>query len=95
MTQKELDGGQLLLQYNVYDNEIKENKFTASASRIFIANFFQENKNNLLTENIYYKEHEQEGIWIWKDEWYTSFSVFIEASGSDETSQYIYEDEEE
>ncbi len=92
---KELDGGQLLLQYNVYDNEIKENKFTASASRIFIANFFQENKNNLLTENIYYKEHEQEGIWIWKDEWYTSFSVFIEASGSDETSQYIYEDEEE
>lgn len=92
---KELDGGQLLLQYNVHDNEIKENKFTASASRIFIANFFQENKDNLLTENIYYKEQEQEGVWIWKDEWYTSFSAFIEASGSDETSQYIYADADE
>ncbi|GGP14897.1 right-handed parallel beta-helix repeat-containing protein [Oceanobacillus neutriphilus] len=92
---KELDGGQLLFQYNVHDNEIKENKFTASASRIFIANFFQENQDNLLTENTYYKEQGLEGIWIWKDEWYTSFSAFIEASGSDETSQYIYEDEEE
>lgn len=87
---KELDGGQLLLQYNVHDNEIKENKFTASASRIFIANFFLENRDNDLTANIYYKEQGKEGIWIWKDEEYTSFAAFIEASGSDETSEYIY-----
>lgn len=92
---KGFDGGQLLLQYNVHDNEIKGNKFTAGASRIFIANFFQENQDNYLSENIYYKEPGEEGIWIWKDEAYTSFPAFIEASGSDGTSQYISADEKE
>ncbi|GIO24572.1 nitrous oxide reductase family maturation protein NosD [Oceanobacillus sp. J11TS1] len=90
---KGLDGGQLLLQYNVHDNEIEENKFAASDSRIFIANFFQENRDNRLAENIYYRERDKEGIWIWKDEEYTSFSAFIKASGGDDTSQYIYPDE--
>lgn len=87
---KDLDGGQLLVQYNVHDNEIKENKFTAGPSRIFIANFFRENRDNRLIENIYYREPEEEGIWIWKDEEYRSFSAFKEASG-EEASQYIGE----
>ncbi|MDM8100172.1 DUF1565 domain-containing protein [Oceanobacillus oncorhynchi] len=87
---KDLDGGQLLVQYNVHDNEIKENEFTAGPSRIFIANFFQENRDNRLIENIYYRESEEEGIWIWKGEEYRSFSAFTEASG-EEASQYIAE----
>ncbi|WP_080875403.1 right-handed parallel beta-helix repeat-containing protein [Oceanobacillus timonensis] len=86
---KDLDGGQLLLQYNVHDNEIKENKFTAGPSRIFIANFFRENRDNYLGENMYYREQDKKGIWIWKDEEYNSFSAFKKASGSDETSQYV------
>ncbi|MFD1387568.1 right-handed parallel beta-helix repeat-containing protein [Oceanobacillus oncorhynchi subsp. oncorhynchi] len=92
---KDLDGGQLLVQYNVHDNEIKENKFTAGPSRIFIANFFRENRDNRLIENSYYREPGKEGIWIWKDKEYHSFSAFKEASGSDEASQYIDSEEEE
>ncbi|WP_040983813.1 DUF1565 domain-containing protein, partial [Oceanobacillus jeddahense] len=87
---KHLKGGQLLVQYNVHDNEIRGNRFTASPSRIFIANFFRENRDNRLIENIYYSEQSEEAIWIWKDEEYRSFSAFREASGSsDEKSLYI------
>ncbi|MFD1065208.1 right-handed parallel beta-helix repeat-containing protein [Oceanobacillus locisalsi] len=90
---KDLDGGQLLLQYNVHDNEIKENRFTVSPSHIFIANFFQENRDNYLGENIYYNsEQDKEGIWIWKEWEYNSFSAFKEASESNETSQYMDEE---
>ncbi|MFD1415219.1 DUF1565 domain-containing protein [Oceanobacillus jeddahense] len=93
---KHLKGGQLLVQYNVHDNEIRGNKFTASPSRIFIANFFRENRDNRLIENIYYNEQSEEAIWIWKDEEYRSFSAFREASGSsDEKSPYIVDTRKE
>ncbi|UUI04112.1 DUF1565 domain-containing protein [Oceanobacillus jeddahense] len=87
---KHLKGGQLLVQYNVHDNEIRGNKFTASPSRIFIANFFRKNRDNRLIEKIFYSEQSEEAIWIWEDEEYRSFSAFREASGSsDEKSPYI------
>lgn len=40
----ELNGGQLLLQYDTQNNVIEKNILTAGSSRIFIANYFTSNK---------------------------------------------------
>ncbi|MEN2766268.1 right-handed parallel beta-helix repeat-containing protein [Ornithinibacillus xuwenensis] len=84
-----LEGGQLLLQYNTQYNSIEGNILTAGPSRIFIANYFTANKENELKNNVFHSEEGKEGIWVWKDEEYRSFSEFLEASNGDESSRYI------
>ena len=84
-----LDGGQLMLQYDVKDNIIEKNILTAGPSRIFIANFFTTNENTMLEYNIFHKEEGEDGIWIWKVEEYSSFKAFKCASNSEEQSSYL------
>ncbi|MDN4494111.1 right-handed parallel beta-helix repeat-containing protein [Ureibacillus aquaedulcis] len=84
-----LDGGQLMLQHDVKDNTIEKNILTAGPSRIFIANFFTTNENTILSHNIFHREKGKDGIWIWKDEEYSSFPEFKWASNSDEESSYL------
>ncbi|MFJ5766092.1 DUF1565 domain-containing protein [Lysinibacillus sp. NPDC093210] len=86
---KGLDGGQLLLQYDTKNNVIERNVFTAGPSRIFISNYFTTNQKNKLQKNVFHKEKGETGIWIWKEEEYTSFPKFQKASKSDEKSSYI------
>lgn len=86
---KGLDGGQLLLQYDTKNNVIERNVLTAGPSRIFISNYFTTNQKNKLQKNVFHKEKGETGIWIWKEEEYTSFSKFRKASKSDEKSSYI------
>lgn len=86
---KGLDGGQLLLQYDTKNNVIERNILTAGPSRIFISNYFTTNQNNKLQKNVFHKEKGEAGIWIWKEEEYTSFPKFLKASKSDEKSSYI------
>ncbi|MFC7391636.1 DUF1565 domain-containing protein [Scopulibacillus cellulosilyticus] len=85
---KGLDGGQLLLQYDIKNNVIEKNTLTAGPSRIFVANYFKTNKENKLKKNVFHKEKGKKGIWIWKEEEYTSFPEFKKASNSDDESSY-------
>lgn len=85
----ELNGGQLLLQYDTQNNVIEKNILTAGSSRIFIANYFTSNKNNKLARNVFHQEKGEDGIWIWKDTEYDSFKKFKIASNSDATSSYL------
>ena len=85
----ELNGGQLLLQYDTQNNVIEKNILTAGSSRIFIANYFTSNKKNRLARNVFHKEKGENGIWIWKDREYDSFKKFKNASNSDATSSYL------
>ena len=62
---------------------------TTSSSQLFIVNEFQKNVDNRLVKNIYHKEENKQGRWIWKGEEYTDFIDFKEASNSDKQSMYI------
>ena len=86
---KGLGGGQLLLQHDTKNNVIERNILTAGPSRIFISNDFITNQENKLQKNVFHKEKEEKGIWIWKEEEYTSFPKFKKASKSDEQSIYL------
>ncbi len=94
---KGLGGGQLLLQHDTKTNVIEKNLLTAGPSRLFIANYFTTNASNSLRGNIFHKEVGKDGIWVWKDEEFTVFSDFVDASNSDAQSSYIdpeYENED-
>lgn len=80
----ELAGGQLMIQHDVKNNTIEENTLTAGPSSIFIANFFTTNENTVLNDNVFQKEEGEDGIWIWKDEEYTSFEEFKAAYQGDQ-----------
>ncbi|MDY0404832.1 DUF1565 domain-containing protein [Virgibacillus sp. 179-BFC.A HS] len=86
---KGLDGGQLLLQHDTQNNVIAKNIITAGPSRIFIANYFTTNQDNKLANNVFHREKGKTGVWVWKDETYTSFKGFKDASGSGTTSSYL------
>ncbi|WP_240335338.1 right-handed parallel beta-helix repeat-containing protein [Paraliobacillus sediminis] len=86
---KGLAGGQLLLQHDIKNNVIERNILTAGPSRIFIANFFTTNQDNVLSRNVFHKEKGKTGLWVWKEEEFTSFQEFKRASTSDSQSSYL------
>ncbi|WP_340639489.1 right-handed parallel beta-helix repeat-containing protein [Bacillus atrophaeus] len=93
---KGLYGGQLLLQHDTKDNKIEKNIVTASDSRVFIANDFTTNEGNVVNYNVYHKEADKDGIWIWKKHEYDSFSTYQKATKNDLDSIYadpMYSDE--
>ncbi|SDY21524.1 parallel beta-helix repeat (two copies) [Evansella caseinilytica] len=93
---KGLGGGQILLQYDTKNNKIEKNIITASDSRIFIANYFTKNEENRVNHNVYHKEVDNDGIWIWKKNKYDSFSSYQTATNQDQDGIYvdpIYRDE--
>lgn len=86
---KGLEGGQLLLQYYVTDNRIEKNKVSASSSQIFLVNIHEKNSGNTLSHNTYLNETGEEGLWIWKDEEFNSFSSYQRSTNNDLDSKYI------
>ncbi|MCY7760899.1 right-handed parallel beta-helix repeat-containing protein [Bacillus spizizenii] len=94
---KGLYGGQLLLQYDAKNNTIEKNILTASDSRLFIGNDFTANEGNTVNHNVYHKEADQDGIWMWKKNEYDSFSSYRKATNNDQQSIYadpMYRNEE-
>lgn len=85
---KGLYGGQLLLQYDTKNNIIEKNILTAGDSRLFIGNDFTENEGNTVNHNVYHKEADQDGIWMWKKKEYDSFSSYRKATKNDQQSIY-------
>ncbi len=86
---KGLAGGQLQLQHDIKNNVIARNILTAGLSRIFIANYFTTNQDNVLTRNVFHKEKGKTGLWVWKEDELTSFQKFKHASTSDSQSRYL------
>ncbi|ATH92264.1 nitrous oxide reductase family maturation protein NosD [Bacillus glycinifermentans] len=94
---KGLYGGQLLLQHDTKNNKIEKNILTASDSRLFIANEFTTNEGNTVNHNVYHKEADKDGLWMWKKKEYDSFSSYQKATNNDLGSIYadpMYRDEE-
>lgn len=83
-----MGGGQLMIQHDAQSNKIEKNILTASANRIFIANYFKTGKNNKLIHNVFHKENGEKGLWIWENEEFTSFSAFKSVSGTDKATRY-------
>lgn len=95
-TKKDLDGGQLLVQYDTKGNTIEKNIMTASQSRIFIANDFTKNEGNTVNHNVYHKEAGKDGTWFWKKKEYDSFAAYQKGTKNDSDSIYadpMYRDE--
>lgn len=70
---------------------------TASDSRLFIANEFKTNEGNTVNHNVYHKEAGKDGLWMWKQTEYDSFSSYQKATKNDVGSIYadpMYRDEE-
>lgn len=85
----DLDGGQLLLQNDTENNRIENNILTAGSSRVFIANYFEDNTNNEFGRNVYHREDGKKGIWIWENERVTALNEFQSLVNSDNNSRYV------
>lgn len=84
---KGLDGGQLLMQYNVANNRIEKNTVTASDSNILLVNLHAKNTDNIFTKNIY--KANNKGKWIWNEEEFTDFPSYQETSNNDVDSTFL------
>jgi hypothetical protein len=84
-----LDGGQLLLQNDTENNRIENNILTAGSSRVFVANYFEDNTDNEFDRNVYHREKGKEGIWIWENEQASTLKEFKSLIGSDNDSRYV------
>jgi N-terminal glycosyl-hydrolase-114-associated domain/Right handed beta helix region len=82
--------GELLLQYNVFNNTIKNNIFYANNQNILMANPGTSNTGNQLNNNSYFAPGGVSGSsWQWKNVAYSSFSSYKTASGNDANSQFV------
>ncbi len=81
--------GELCLQYDTRDNEIKNNIFFSNSQNLFISNMFLANTGNTVDYNIYYGTGSaNDPQWQWKDVQYDSFSSWQNATGNDKNSLY-------
>ncbi len=82
--------GELLLQYNVFNNTIKNNIFYANNQNILIANPGTSNTGNQINNNIYYAPGGvSSSTWGWKNVAYSSFAAYKTASGNDANSSFV------
>ncbi|WP_079474169.1 right-handed parallel beta-helix repeat-containing protein [Marinococcus halophilus] len=86
---KDLDGGQLLLQNDTENNRIENNILTASSSRVFIANYFENNTGNEFRQNVYHREKGKESIWVWENEQVSTLNEFQSLVDSGTNSRYV------
>ena len=76
--------GELWLQYDVKDSEIKNNIVYAGQEAIFITNYYTQNTNNTVNFNLYYStKGENDGLWVWKTNEYYEFSSYRNGTGND------------
>ncbi|MHC1728937.1 MAG: right-handed parallel beta-helix repeat-containing protein [Syntrophobacteraceae bacterium] len=82
--------GEMMLQYDVRYNTIKNNIFYANSQNYLITNPYAQNTGNVVDYNIYHAPGgTSESEWQWKTRWYTSFSSYRSATGNDAHSRFI------
>ena len=76
--------GELCLQYDTQNNEIKNNIFYTTNQNLFISNQYTTNTGNQVDYNIYYSPGGVDGSeWQWKGTTYNSLSAWQSATGND------------
>lgn len=82
--------GELMMQYDVRDNTIKNNIFFANSQSYLITNPFTQNSGNVFDYNIFYAPAgASDSEWQWKTRWYTSFAAYRSATGNDSHSRFV------
>jgi len=75
---------ELMLQYDIRDNIIKNNIFYANEQSTLISNVYTQNSGNLVDYNLYYAPAGAvDSEWMWKNESYTGFAAYRSGTGND------------
>lgn len=85
--EKNLYGGQLLLQDDVSDVDISKNILTPNENGLLVVNPFETNQNNRLNRNIY--DTTTLSTWIWKQQEYSALTSFQTITNQDNESHYL------
>jgi len=81
--------GELMLQFDTWNNIIKNNIFYANAQSLFISNGYTQNSGNVVDYNLYFAPAgEEESAWQWKNTAYTGFDAYRAATGNDAHSLF-------
>ncbi len=80
--------GELCLQYDVQQTDIKNNIFFCNDQNLFLSNPFTSNAGNTINYNIYHGSENGNPRWQWKKIFYSSFSSWRNATGNDGNSRY-------
>lgn len=76
--------GEIWLQYDVKDSEIKNNIFYCNNQGVLISNPYTQNTNNVVNHNLYFSPTgENNSTWVWKDDEYNEFSSYRTGTGND------------
>jgi len=76
--------GELWLQFDVRDSEIRNNIFYCNNQGVLISNPYTQNTNNVVDYNLYYSPTgENNSTWVWKNEEYYEFSTYKSETGND------------
>ncbi|MCB8967688.1 MAG: right-handed parallel beta-helix repeat-containing protein [Ardenticatenaceae bacterium] len=81
--------GELLIQFDTYDNVVQNNIFVANAQSLFMTNGYTQNENNLVDYNLYFAPAgAANSNWEWKTVWYDGFAAYQAATGNDAHSLF-------
>lgn len=81
--------GEILIQYDVKNNIVKNNILFAGQQGLFFGNIFTQNTNNTVDFNLYYAASGTDGgNWQWKNAMYTGFDTYRSATGNDANSVF-------
>ncbi len=81
--------GEMLIQYDVHDNVIKNNIFYANAQSLFFSNLFSNNKDNEVNNNLFFASGGADSSeWQWNNVMYTGFAAYTTATGNDAASLF-------
>ena len=71
--------GELLLQYDVRDCQVRANIFFAGAQGLLVGNPFTANEGNVFADNVYFTRAAPE--WAWRDEYLADLAAWQAGSG--------------
>ena len=83
------ENGEMLFQYDVHDNIIRNNIFYANDQSFFFGNTFTNNSANTLNNNLFFApDGADSSRWQWNDVTYTSFGEYKSATSNDGQSLF-------
>ena len=81
--------GELYIQFDTYDNVIKNNILAANDQSLFITNAYTQNSNNVVDYNLFFASAGADNSeWQWKNVFYQGFDAYRAATGNDAHSLF-------
>ncbi len=83
------ENGEMLFQYNVHDNIIRNNIFYTTAQSFFFGDMFTTTSNNTVNNNLFFAPGGADSSrWQWNTMTYTGFAAYKAATGNDGDSLF-------